>query len=185
MDPYNSADARMPAQQPPALPPANPYAAPAARIADASGADDFVVASRGSRLGAVLLDGLVVAVPAMLIAMLVPVMSNGAGQPSAAGMVLVMLFGLGAIAFVTMQLVLLYRHGQTIGKKLIGIRIVRSDGKRAGLGRIFLLRSFVPGLIGAIPLLGPIFSLVDILFIFGEERRCVHDLIADTIVVNA
>jgi uncharacterized RDD family membrane protein YckC len=184
MDPYNSADARMPVQQPPALPPANPYAAPAARIADAAGNDDYVKASRGARLGAVMLDGLVVAVPAMLIAILVPATSGGTA-PSTAGMILLMLFGVGAIAFVAMQLVLLHRHGQTIGKKLIGIRIVRTDGTRAGLGRIFLLRSFVPGLIGAIPLLGPIFSLVDILFIFGEEQRCVHDMIADTIVVNA
>jgi uncharacterized RDD family membrane protein YckC len=72
-----------------------------------------------------------------------------------------------------------------VGKKLAGIRIVRSDGSRAGLRRIFLLRSVVPGVFGAIPLIGPFFSLIDTLFIFGEERRCVHDLIADTIVVNA
>jgi hypothetical protein len=30
-----------------------------------------------------------------------------------------------------------------------------------------------------------IFAIADPLFIFGEERRCVHDLMADTIVVNA
>jgi uncharacterized RDD family membrane protein YckC len=184
MDPYNTADGHVSAQ-PPALPPANPYAAPAARIADLPVSEDFVKASRGSRLGAVMLDGLVVFVPAMLVAMIIPVFGNGPdGRPSTGGVVVMGLLGLGLIAFMALQLVLLYRHGQTVGKKLVGIRIVRSDGSRAGLRRIFLLRSLVPGLIGAIPLIGPLFSLTDSLFIFGEERRCVHDLIADTIVVN-
>lgn len=184
MDPYNTAGAHAPAQ-PPALPPSNPYAAPAARVADVY--DEVLVkASRATRLGAVLLDGAVLAVPAMLVAVLLPAFgSSSDGQLTVGATVLLALFGLGAIAFIAMQLILLHRHGQTVGKKLLGIRIVRSDGSRAGLGRIFLLRGLVPGLIGAIPLIGPFFSLVDALFIFGEERRCVHDLIADTIVVDA
>jgi hypothetical protein len=42
----------------------------------------------------------------------------------------------------------------------------------------------VPTLIGMIPYVGWIFSLADPLFIFGESRRCLHDMLADTIVVN-
>ena len=83
------------------------------------------------------------------------------------------------------QLVQLHRTGQTFCKKMLGIKIVRNDGSRAGLGRIFWLRMFVPGLVGAIPLVGGLFGLIDPLFIFGEEKRCLHDLIADTIVVTA
>jgi uncharacterized RDD family membrane protein YckC len=82
-------------------------------------------------------------------------------------------------------LVLLYRSGQTIGKKIVGIRIVRTDGSRAGLLRILGLRYIVPGVISAIPLLGFFFALADALVIFGEQRRCIHDYIADTIVVDA
>jgi len=44
-----------------------------------------------------------------------------------------------------------------------------------------LLRSWVNGLIG---LVVPFYGLVDILFIFGSERRCLHDLIAGTVVVK-
>jgi hypothetical protein len=54
---------------------------------------------------------------------------------------------------------------------------------RASLGRLFGLRMLVPGFIGAVPLIGPFFSLADALFIFGEPRRCIHDYIADTKVV--
>ena len=185
MDPYNTAGAHVPGQ-PPAIPPANPYAAPTARIAEAYDDVDFVTSSRGARLGAVMVDALIVFVPAMFAAMIAAALGSGPDGRSSAGMfVLFSLLGLGFIAFVVVQLVLLHRHGQTVGKWAVGIRIVRSDGSRAGLGRIFLLRSLVPGLIGAIPLLGPVFGLLDPLFIFGANKRCLHDLIADTIVVDA
>ena len=35
-----------------------------------------------------------------------------------------------------------------------------------------------------IPLIGTVFSLVDVGFIFGKERRCLHDRIAGTCVVQ-
>jgi uncharacterized RDD family membrane protein YckC len=39
----------------------------------------------------------------------------------------------------------------------------------------------VNSLIGIIPL----YTIIDLLFIFGEQRQCLHDKIADTIVVKA
>jgi len=39
----------------------------------------------------------------------------------------------------------------------------------------------VNGLLGLIPLYG----LVDILFIFRSDRRCIHDMIAGTQIVEA
>ncbi len=53
------------------------------------------------------------------------------------------------------------------------------------LGRLVFLRYGGPGLIGQIPFLGSLFSLLDALFIFSEERRCIHDHFADTKVVVA
>ena len=72
-------------------------------------------------------------------------------------------------------------NGQSIGKKLLGIKVVRTDGSPASLGRLIWLRNVVNGLIGIIPLYG----IIDALFIFGESRQCLHDKIADTIVIKA
>lgn len=175
MDPYNNAEEQWGMRGPGA----NPYAAPTARVADER-IGDVVKASRLSRLGAVLLDSVVIFVVAIVAAVMVPSVRDGGSAP----IVLGVLF-LALAAFGVYQLVLLYRHGQTFGKKLLGIRIVRTDGSRAGLGRILGLRYLLPGLIGAIPVVGFVFGLADPLFIFGEEKRCLHDMMADTIVVDA
>ena len=41
------------------------------------------------------------------------------------------------------------------------------------------------GLLVFTPLIGGLYALIDHLWIFGEERRCLHDKIADTVVVKA
>jgi uncharacterized RDD family membrane protein YckC len=88
---------------------------------------------------------------------------------------------MGFIAWAWITLLLVARYGQTIAKRMLDIKVVRSDGSQASLGRIFWLRNVVNTLLGVIPLC----SIIDPLFIFGERRRCIHDLIADTIVVKA
>ncbi|RPI59943.1 MAG: RDD family protein, partial [Lysobacterales bacterium] len=88
---------------------------------------------------------------------------------------------IGAIAWAWITILLVARHGQTMGKRLLEIRVVRSDGSQASLGRIFWLRNVVNALLGIIPL----YSIIDALLIFGVRRQCIHDLIADTIVVRA
>jgi uncharacterized RDD family membrane protein YckC len=66
------------------------------------------------------------------------------------------------------------------------IRIVSFDDEsNPGFVKAFLLRVFVNGLIGAVPFVGFVYSLVDIFFIFRDDRRCLHDLIAGTKVVKA
>lgn len=181
MDPYNSADGRAPS-----APPANPYAAPDSRVADIGHGEAQVKSSRGVRLGAVLLDSLPIVVLAIVAAIALPATQRVGGTGiSTAGTVILAVMMLAIIAFAIYQLVQLHRSGQTFGKKVLGIRIVRNDGSRASLGRILGLRYFVPGILGSIPFIGYVFTLVDALFIFGDAKRCIHDLIADTIVVDA
>lgn len=165
----------------------NPYQAPSAHIEDVTDNEDSELAERGTRLGAVILDSLIFLVPGLFA--IIPAMALTRGTAADAmgvGATIAVIVGvLGMLVVFVIDLVLLHRYGQTIGKRMLNVKIIRSDGSRAGLTRIFFLRMLVPGLIGGIPFVGFIFTIVDPLFIFQESRRCVHDLIADTVVIKA
>ena len=53
------------------------------------------------------------------------------------------------------------------------------------MGRLLGLRIILMWMLESIPFLGPLFSLVNVCFIFRDDRRCIHDLMADTVVVKA
>ncbi|MDE2218765.1 MAG: RDD family protein [Gammaproteobacteria bacterium] len=93
------------------------------------------------------------------------------------------------LAWTILTTVFVYRNSQTVGKKLLGFQVVRSDGSRAGISRLTWLRNVVPMLPWLIPVAGTVVGLVfwvaDSLFIFGRTRQCLHDRIADTIVIRA
>ena len=55
------------------------------------------------------------------------------------------------------------------------------DGQKPGFVKGFLLRSFVNGIIGQVV---PFYGIIDPCFIFREDNRCVHDLLADTTVIE-
>ncbi len=159
----------------------NPYAAPASTITEAANAVPAQKAERGTRLLAALTDG-VLAVPAWL-----PLVIGSqlvAGEKRTLGIALIVIGLIALIALVVYQLTLLARHGQTLGKRWQKIRIVRTNGERIGFGRLFGLRLIAPAAVSAVPFLGGLFSLANVLWIFGSERRCLHDHLADTIVVN-
>ena len=81
------------------------------------------------------------------------------------------------------QVLLLGQGGWTAGKRLARMRIVRSDGSPAGLARILWLRMTIPFVLSILTCL--VFPIVDALFVFRADRRCLHDLIAGTKVVAA
>lgn len=169
----------------------NPYAAPAAVVDDASAWDAYDLenrkAGRGKRLGAALLDGVV------SLIWLAPVIWAGymaldvrKGIKPAGPMVALMLLGLALmITIIVVNCLMLHRSGQTIGKRAVDIAVVRTDGSRIGLGRYIFLRVVPVLILGMIPFVGKAINLIDPMMIFGKDKRCLHDLIADTIVVDA
>ena len=77
------------------------------------------------------------------------------------------------------QWFLLTTSGQTIGKKLLMIRIVTTSGKLPGFLQAVVLRNWLRAVISVLPF----FGLIDVLFIFSDSRRCLHDYLANTRVV--
>ena len=138
------------------------------------GADTIGLAGRGARLVASLLDGLVLAVvPA------IAVLADGStNAPSGAGVAVAVLWVVTASLY---QMVRVAQTGQTFGKEWIGIKIVSLDDAPVTFGSAVLLRGVVcQGLLGIIPFYG----LLDAMFIFRGDRRCIHDLVAGTKVVE-
>jgi uncharacterized RDD family membrane protein YckC len=166
--------------------PQNPYAPPTAPVADVvSGTGPGELAERASRLGAVIVDGLIVLVaylPAMIVGFRNFDPQRGLRNFVNNGTIIT---GCIMLVILAITCVLVARNGQTIGKRLIGIKVVRSNGEKASFWRIFLLRNVVNAIPSLIPFVGYVYGLVDTLFIFTESRQCLHDKIADTVVVKA
>ena len=98
-----------------------------------------------------------------------------------------LIFGVfGMVVFVLLHGYLLHTNGQTIGKRLVGTRIVSVvDNQILPLGRLLALRMLPVWVASQIPLVGGLLGIIDVLFIFSKDRRCVHDKIAGTKVINA
>ena len=142
----------------------------------------LVQADRSTRFCAVVVDLLLLAAAfAQLVVGSVPELARYDTLGPQATMASAIL---GA-ALVAWNLWWLHRRGQTVGKWLFRIRIVRSNGDPVGLGRVLGLR-IAPVLFASfIPFAGVFVQFADPLLIFGGARRCLHDQLADTIVVKA
>tara|TARA_B100000959_G_C14981577_1_gene623722 strand:+ start:2575 stop:3192 length:618 start_codon:yes stop_codon:yes gene_type:complete len=141
---------------------------------------EFILASRMKRLFARLLDVVFGVIAALIPGFVLTFLSGGNFDPEP------FLLGavVGIISFVIYQWYLLATTAQTIGKKYLKIKIVNKDGEQAGFFVNVVLREWVMALIGIFPAIGGIIQLVDILFIFRDDRKCIHDLIAGTVVIS-
>jgi len=157
----------------------NPYAAPDAQVDESGdpGLDPYgggELASRGSRLAARLVTGAVLFAPPLMMAPFADM--EGTGVTVVSILLFIVLVGLTGL-----NIYWLYDNGQTIGKRALGIKIVRSDrASRASLARLLLIRGLSETVAATCCSL---LYVVDVLFVFSDERQCIHDLVADTTVI--
>ena len=134
----------------------------------------------GRRIGAALLDLVVLAILFVVLGLLIGDSESGDGSAS------VNLEGAGALLFFALTLlyygVLEAATGQTLGKKLLGVRVARAaDGSKPSTGAI--AGRTVLRIVDALPfayLLGLIVVLAT-----GRRRQRIGDLAAGTTVVSA
>jgi uncharacterized RDD family membrane protein YckC len=182
---------------PPPVPVSAPAPYPSGSFATPTAAHDpGALAGRGERFLAQLLDnliGLACLLPGALMIAFAAMRAGLSLGGNFSNLATVAGFGAGmavlgfamTVLFIV-QLWMLVTRGQTIGKRVLGVRIVSfEDGANPGFVKVFLLRVLVPALLGAVPYLGVAFSLTDYCFIFRDDRRCLHDIIAGTKVIKA
>ncbi len=163
----------------------NPYSAPrpgssARTPSPVLGIPTEVLASRSSRLAALIIDYLgllVVSVPGLAGFLIME--STGTASANMNFVSLAFVLGLGA--FGAMQAFYIVRDGQTVGKKLMKIRIVDyMDSQVPAWPRLLVMRYGVNMALRQVPF----YYFIDAFFIFGEEQRCLHDYIARTKVIE-
>ena len=79
------------------------------------------------------------------------------------------------------------KNGQTPGKQLVGIRVVRENGEPSGWGYTFLREFVIKGLLGGVlsSITGGIYTVVDHLWpLWDPKRQALHDKMVNTIVVQ-
>ena len=144
----------------------------------------FDLASRGSRLLAAILDSILATLFMAPAVIALGVFDGFPNIEPVSRTLQLQLAVAGFAGYLLLHSYLLYTQSQTVGKWLVGVRIVGLDGSRASFGVIVGLRVLPVSIASQIPLIGQLLTLIDVLFIFGADRRCLHDRIAETVVVR-
>lgn len=167
-------------------------------------APTYELASWGRRALAAFIDAVVAAAITALIvvAVAVVVFSSGDGSRNyfvsvdddGTGGLVVLLLALSAVVVLGAIVSALYApiwmwrtNGRTLGKQMLGIRVVRADGAPMSFGFAVFREFLVKGLLTAVvsTLTAHLYLLADILWpLVDSERRALHDHIARTRVVR-
>jgi len=145
-----------------------------------------MLASRWRRLGGAFIDGIIAMVTTFPLMKALGLWRTNPTEHPFTLTENVILFFLGLGLFLAINGYLLAKHGHTVGKRLMRTRTVGvTDEAILPLPRLMALRVLPLWLVNYIPAVGTRLVIVDALFIFRSDKRCVHDLIAGTKVVNA
>ncbi|HEX7833649.1 MAG TPA: RDD family protein [Thermoanaerobaculia bacterium] len=131
----------------------------------------------GKRFGAVIIDGLIVTMPIYLVflaAMMIP--ATQGGEPNM--FIVAPLYILLILAQPIYEGIMFSKkNGQTVGKSVMKLRVVRPDGSPLSTGQCWG-RAFGKMLLGCIS----IFDYIPAFF--TKEKTTLHDMVATTRVVD-
>jgi len=134
------------------------------------------------RFAAMLIDSLIIGIiisPLSYVLELERYVESGAVLPYP--VIIQLYIGIFA-AYVLVNGWLLYRYGQTVGKRMLKIAIATDDYQVPSFNRLIFVR-YVPFLVtGIFPILSAV-NIFDGLLIFKPDRRCLHDILAGTQVI--
>jgi uncharacterized RDD family membrane protein YckC len=154
----------------------------------------YVLASWLSRVGAQLIDGLIIgAVALVLFLPLGAAFGVGFADDSDATVwaavagLLLWTVCVAIIAFLYAPILMARTNGKTLGRMVVGIRVVRTSGERVTFGyamlREVLIKTVIFGILGSIT--AGLAPLLDVLWpLWDEENRALHDFIANSRVVK-
>ena len=152
-----------------------------AALADEAAGERMELAGFWPRVGAYLIDAILLNVIYYLIWGASPMDANQANPTTPAELMALLakmapLIGLQILVQMAYQVSMNGQFGATLGKMAIGAQIVNLDGSRIGFGKAFLrwLASIVSGLTLGIGYL---------LVAFRDDRRALHDLLVGTQVI--
>lgn len=189
-------DEPRPGEPPPAPPPpgagGSPYGGPYGSsygdpYGGAGGAPDPLagmppLASRGKRFLARIIDALLIGIPVYLLAGIfggLDVYGDSTGG--------YWVGGIYTLVYLVYEGLLLSRSGQTVGKKLMSIRVAMLHNGAVPHGSPAWLRAVVYNLPPLVPCFGFLFWLVNVLFCIWDKpyQQCLHDKAVKTVVVAA
>ena len=170
---------------------------PIAGTAPGEGWEGQPLASWGSRVGAQLIDWLVLLIPAIVLFIVVVAGAVGisgdedASTGAVIGAVILYVVLISAVALLYAPLFMMRQgahNGQTLGKQMLGIRVVRNNGEPMGFWWSALREAGVKGLaVGIASAIIPLLPwLLDVLWpLWDDQNRALHDFAVQTHVVRA
>jgi len=89
----------------------------------------------------------------------------------------------GIVPVGMIQLALVHENGQSIGKRLMKLRVVMLNGEPVDVWRVLFLRNAAPFVLGLVPFIGIVFRIANVAALFNSDNRALHDRIAGTKVI--
>lgn len=146
--------------------------------------DSVIPASRWLRLIAAIIDAVITVVVTVSIIFILPFLGFDLRHVENDRVFNLALSVLTGVVFLCVNGYLLDKHGQTVGKKILGIKIVSTTEENLTPWRLFILRYMLICVVSSLGLYGLVVAFIDPLLIFTKDRKCLHDLLAGTIVVK-